>query len=148
MKLPTLPKPGAIPKPGGLAKKNPLPAMMQPLRNPLDAVKQTGDLQSDSDAELGAMETGFRSRMAEEAARFGAATDSGEYFIVCFANGDQAGAFLAQLAAHVSSVRLGSDDLVIDGRDLARWLKFDLPDGKPVGKVQKIDADLKARVRS
>lgn len=147
MKLPTLPKPGAIPKPGGLAKKNPLPAMMQPLRNPLDAVKQTGDLQADSDAELGAMETGFRSRMAEEAARFGAATDSGEYFIVCFSSGDQCGAFLAALADKVSSIRIGTDDLVVDGRDLARYLKIDIPDGRAVGKVQKLDRDYVARTR-
>lgn len=148
MKLPVMPKPGPMPKPGGIGwGRAPLPAMLQPRRNGLDELKPTGDLQADSDAELGEMEKGFRERMAEESSRFDAVTSSGEYFMVCFATGEQAGAFLAQLAQHVPSVRLGTDDLVIDGRDLARWLKFDIPDGKAAGKVQKIDADLKARAR-
>lgn len=152
-KLPTLPKlggmqrPGGLKLPGGAGGRPPLPAMVQPRRNGLDELDPTGDLQADSDAELGAMEKGFRERMAEESSRFDAATSSGEYFVVCFATGEQAGAFLAQLANHISSVRIGTDDLVVDGRDLARWLKFDIPDGRAVGKVQKIDADLKARAR-
>jgi hypothetical protein len=132
---------GAIP---GLGKK-PLPAMEVPSKTPLDKLKPTADLQHDVDAEIGAMDEGFRARMKAEAERFDAATGSGEYFIVCFANGAQCGAFLAGLAEYVASVRINENDLVVDGRDLARHMGIPIPDAKAVGKLPKIDPDLKHR---
>lgn len=149
MKLPFPMKPGAMPKPGGLPGlgKKPLPAMEIPGKTPLDKLKPTDDLQADADAEIAAMDEGFRSRMKAEEARKDAATGSGEYFIVCFANGEQCAAFMQQLAQHVPSIKIDSDDLVVDGRDLARWLKMPIPPATAVGKLQKIDPDLKARSR-
>lgn len=144
-------KPTIGPKPTimrpSIGKSSPLPAMVVPNKTALDNLKPTGSLQGDVDAEFEAIDQGFRDRMKQEEQRFDAATGSGEYFIVCFANGEQCGAFLAQLAAKVSSIKLDTDDLVVDGRDLARALGFAIPPAKAVGKLGKIDPDLKARSR-
>jgi hypothetical protein len=140
-----LSKPVMMKPPPMGTRRPPLPAMRIPDRNPLEEIDPTGDLQADVNAELGAVEQGFRERMKAEEERRDAATGSGEYFIVCFANGEQCGAFLQGLAQHVSSIKLGTDDLVIDGRDLAKYLKIEIPDGKAVGKVKKIDRDWSKR---
>lgn len=150
MKIPGIPKigMGGAKKPPALgAKRSPLPAMVVPNKNPLDAVKPSGSLQGDCDAEVGAIAQGFRERMKAEMERKDAATELGEYFVVCFANAAQAAAFLAAIQPNVPSIKLGEDDLVIDGRDLARWLKIELPDGKAVGKEQKLDRDWQKRSR-
>lgn len=145
-----------LPKPGGFAgmlrptlpgAKKILPAMEIPNKTTLDGLKPTDDLQADVDAEISAMDAGFRDRMKAEELRKDAATGSGEYFIVCFADGSQCAAFMQQLAQHVASVKIDSDDLVVDGRDMARWLKFEIPAARAVGKLQKIDPELKARSR-
>ena len=141
------PRPGAGPKPTMMKppqigpKRSPLPALAIPDKNPLDELEPTDDLQKDSDAEIETIDQGFRDRMKTEQDRKDAATGIGEYTIVCFANGAQCAAFLQAIAPHVPSLKLGVNDMVIDGRDLAKWLKIDLPDAKAVGKEQKIDRD-------
>lgn len=138
------PKP-TIARPG--AGRPPLPAMTVPNKNPLDSLKPSDSLQTDVDAEIDAMDAGFRERMKQEQERFDEATGSGEYFIVCFANGAQCGEFLRQLAPNVPSIKIDSDDLVVDGRDLAKFLKIEIPAGTAVGKLGKVDADFKARAK-
>lgn len=146
MPKPFVPKP-FIPKPPSFRKATPLPAMVVPNENPLDNVKPTGSIEGDVQAELTEMEKGFRERAKQEAERFDAATGAGEYFIVCFANGTQCDAFLRQLAAKVATIKLDTDDLVVDGRELAKALGYEIPPATAVGKLQKPDADFKARAR-
>lgn len=108
---------------GGKARK--VAGFMAPaaqVDDPLGGVEYTGNVETDSAAELSALEEGFKQRRKDEDARFKAATDSEFWLAVCFRDREHKDAFLAAVGAS----RLG--DKYLDGHALARLLGIDLPD--------------------
>ncbi len=93
-----------------------------PEPDPLADVEYTGDLATDSTAELDALARGFRERTAREDERFRLATDSEYWFALCFKSREEKDAFLR--AARL--VHLG--DKYLDGRAAASTLGVDLPE--------------------
>ncbi|WP_053719456.1 hypothetical protein [Saccharothrix sp. NRRL B-16348] len=93
-----------------------------PEPDPLADVEYTGDLATDSTAELDALARGFRERTAREDERFRLATDSEFWFVLCFKSREEKDAFLR--AARL--FHLG--DKYLDGRAAASALGVDLPE--------------------
>lgn len=87
------------------------------LRDPLDGVPVTGDMQVDSAAELTAMEQAYRDRAKAEAKRFTDATDSEYWFAVCFTSREEKDQFLAEFGL----AKVG--DKYLDGHQVAAQLR-------------------------
>ncbi|MCS7484668.1 hypothetical protein ACFFQW_45115 [Umezawaea endophytica] len=66
----------------------------EPESDPLEGVEYSGDLATDSTAELDALAIGFRERTKREDERFRLATDSEFWFALCFKSRDEKDAFL------------------------------------------------------
>ncbi|OFT64108.1 hypothetical protein HMPREF3148_04335 [Corynebacterium sp. HMSC05D08] len=107
---------------------------IRPLKNPhKDPFEQlgepTGDLQKDSDDEVGALSEaldGFKKRMKKERNRFSYAVDAGYWAGLCFKTSEDLDAFL-QAVAPINLYR-GH----VDGYELAEKLGIDVdwPDGR------------------
>ena len=93
-----------------------------PEPDPLADVEYTGDLATDSTAELDALARGFRERTAREDERFRLATDSEFWFVLCFRSREEKDTFLR--AARL--VHIG--DKYLNGRAAASALGVDLPE--------------------
>jgi hypothetical protein len=93
----------------------------EPEPDPLADVEYTGDLATDSAAELDALAKGFRERTKREDERFRLATDSEYWFAVCFKSRADKDAFLA--AARLMPV----GDKYLDGYAVARTLGIPMP---------------------
>lgn len=107
--------------------------------DPLAKVQYTGDIEADSAAELGAIEQGFRARMANEQDRVNKELDTERWFCVVFETRDQKDDFLAKtgLASH--------GDKYLDYRDVAKVLGVDVIDsGRTYRPEPRIDAKLAA----
>jgi hypothetical protein len=101
----------------------------------------TDDLQADTNAEVDALQQGFRDQREAEQQRFNTIVDGNYYFCVVFEDGLQADAFLKhfQMLAH--------QDLFVDGRVLAQRCGVELPASTrlkkpPVFRVDKKLASL------
>lgn len=115
-----LPKLGGAKKPGaGFART--VEPFGKPLPDPLKGVPVTGDAEVDSKTELTALQKGFRDRNAAERERFERATDSEHWFAVTFESREQKEAFLTAIGM------IQAGDKYLDGRELARVLKVELP---------------------
>lgn len=66
----------------------------EPEPDPLSGIEYTGDLATDSTAELDELARGFRERTAREDERFRLATDSEYWFALCFKSRQEKDAFL------------------------------------------------------
>ncbi|ACU37173.1 hypothetical protein [Actinosynnema mirum] len=66
----------------------------EPEPDPFGDVEYTGDLATDSTAELDALARGFRERTAREDERFRLATDSEFWFALCFKSREEKDRFL------------------------------------------------------
>jgi hypothetical protein len=66
----------------------------EPEPDPLADVDYTGDLPTDSRAELNAVQQGFRDRAKREEERFRLATDSEYWFVLCFKSREDKDTFL------------------------------------------------------
>lgn len=88
--------------------------------DPLAQVEYTGDLEADSGAELGALETAYRERATQERKRFSDTTDSEYWLAVCFRSRDDKERFLDE----VKATALG--DKYVDGHKLAKLLGIEL----------------------
>lgn len=108
---------------GGPVSQDDLLAQLnaEPEPDPLAAVDYTGDLVTDSAAELDALAKGFRERTKREDERFKLATDSEYWFAVCFKTREDKDAFLA--TARLMAV----GDKYLDGYAVARALGIALP---------------------
>jgi len=104
-------------------------AHQEKAKDPLKGLPDLEDPEKAADQELTALQVGFRERAAQEAARFGEVTASGYYLVLVFQNEDQCDAF-----ADASGVD-HKGEVFIDGRDMARAMKIDLP--KVETKVSK-----------
>jgi hypothetical protein len=93
----------------------------EPEPDPLADVEYTGDLATDSAAELDTLAKGFRDRTKREDERFRLATDSEYWFAVCFKSRADKDAFLA--AARLMQV----GDKYLDGYAVARTLGIEMP---------------------
>jgi hypothetical protein len=113
---------------GGRPKltKNPLARIFEPPAgfDPLGEVEQTGDLETDAQAETSALLSGFQDRARQEAARFELATDSEFWFAVYFQSREQKEAFLQLLDW------LSEGDKYLNGLALAEKLGLKLPEVK------------------
>lgn len=125
-------------KPGGGLK--PLPQFSLKAPDPLKGSKPTGDLEADTNRELGQIEQGFRERMKVEAERFKAATDTNYYFCAVFETAGQCDAFLA-----ATGLDKGLSDLFIDGRQLAALMDIELPKNDLINFRRKFKKDPKLR---
>ena len=92
-----------------------------PAPDPLADLETSGDIEADTDAQLGAIETGFRARMKAEAERFAGATSTDYYCALVFQNGDQLQAFLSKAGIGKPGARF------VDGVELAAALGIDIP---------------------
>jgi hypothetical protein len=99
----------------------------EPEPDPLADVEYTGDLATDSAAELDAVAKGFRERTKKEDDRFRLATDSEYWFAVCFKSREDKDAFLA--AARLLPV----GDKYLDGYAVAQILGIDMPAAEQKG---------------
>lgn len=111
--------------------------------DPLKNAVSTGDLQADTEEQLGAVEQGFRERAAAEKARFEAATETSFYCCLVFDSGEQCDAFLK-----ATGLDQGNSDLFCDGRVLAKIMGIPLP--PPVIKFDrdfKVDKKLQSLAR-
>ncbi|CRK55443.1 hypothetical protein [Alloactinosynnema sp. L-07] len=97
----------------------------EPEPDPLADVDYTGDLETDSTAELDALAKGFRERTKREDDRFRLATDSEYWFAVCFKTREDKEAFLR--AARLMAV----GDKYLDGYAVARTLAIEMPTDEP-----------------
>lgn len=95
-------------------KKNPPPQYFQE-----PAV--TGNAETDSEAELDAVQAGFRQRARDEGKRFELATDSEYWACICFQTREQKEAFLSALKL------LPFGDKYLDGQLVADQLGVKLP---------------------
>ncbi|MBP2320475.1 hypothetical protein JOF56_000860 [Kibdelosporangium banguiense] len=93
----------------------------EPEPDPLADVEYTGDLATDSAAELDAVQQGFRDRTKREDERFRLATDSEYWFVLCFKSREDKEAFLK--AAGLMAV----GDKYLDGYAVARVLDIPMP---------------------
>lgn len=93
----------------------------EPEPNPLADVEYTGDLETDTNAELDALAAGFRERTKREDERFRLATDSEYWFVLCFRSREEKDAF-------VTSARLMHvGDKYLDGQAAAAVLGVEMP---------------------
>jgi hypothetical protein len=110
---------------GGKPKitKNPLARIFEPPAgfDPLGEVAQTGDLETDAQAEVSAVLSGFQDRARQEQARFELATDTEFWFSVYFQSREQKEAFLKALEW------LTSGDKYLNGLELAEAMGIELP---------------------
>ena len=90
--------------------------------DPLTEPPEGTDPQEAVEKELGELESGFRSRMKDEAERFKSATSGGYYFVAAFESAEQCDSFLRSVGMPV-----GNGDLFLDGRLLADKLSIKLP---------------------
>lgn len=88
--------------------------------DPLADVQYTGNVETDTAAEIAAIDTAYRDRAKQERERFKNATDSEYWFAVCFKTRDDKEKFLTELGA----IMLG--DKYIDGHQLAKQLGIEL----------------------
>jgi hypothetical protein len=93
--------------------------------SPLDALKPTGSLEGDCDAEMSATLKAFRENRANEAKIFEDTTDSEYWFCVCFQNRAQKDAFLAAM----KWAKIG--DKYLDGLRVAKAQGVALPEANP-----------------
>lgn len=101
----------------------------EPEPDPLADVEYTGDLATDSNAELDALAQGFRDRTKREDERFRLATDSEYWFAVCFKSREDKEAFLR------GARLLAVGDKYLDGYVVARTLGITMPtDDTDTGK--------------
>lgn len=112
---------------GGPTSQDDLLAQLnaEPEPDPLADVEYTGDLATDSEAELDALAKGFRERTKREDERFRLATDSEYWFAVCFKTREDKDAFLA--AARLMAI----GDKYLDGYAVARTLGIPMPTDPP-----------------
>lgn len=123
--------------------RRPRSSAFEPAPDPIDEDKFPGDLQGDADHTLDSVQSGFRERMAAEAARFKRATDASYYFVVVCETGAQADVLLDALGGERKA-----GDLFVDGRAVADHLGVDLPKADLVPrKAPKIDPRLSRLVR-
>ena len=107
--------------------------------DPIGDISYTGNIETDSAAELTTISAGFRQRMANEQARVNDELDSENWFTVVFETRAQKEAFLR--AVHL----LEHGDKYLDGRDVAQALGVDLPpSGRKFRPTPKIDPKLAA----
>lgn len=119
--------------------------------DPLKDSVSTGDLQADTEAQLGDLEKGFRARAAQEKARFEAATETSFYCCLVFDSGAQCDAFLK-----ATGLDQGASDLFVDGRVLAKMMAIPLPpavvnfdrDFKVDRKLQSLSRPLQGSVKN
>lgn len=95
-------------------KKNPPPQMVE-------MPELTGNPEADSEADLDAVQEGFRNRAKQESDRFALATDSEYWACVCFQSREQKERFLAALNI------LEFGDKYLDGQLVAERLGVKLP---------------------
>lgn len=108
--------------------------------DPLAGVQYTGNLEADSAAELGAIEQGFRARMANEQDRVNNELDTERWFCVVFETRDQRDDFLAK-----AKLAPPGDNKYLDYRDVAAALGIDVIDsGRKYRPEPRIDAKLAA----
>ncbi|SDC25482.1 hypothetical protein [Actinokineospora iranica] len=100
----------------------------EPEPDPLADVEYTGDLETDSTAELDALAKGFRERTKREDDRFRLATDSEYWFAVCFKSREDKEAFLR--AARLFAL----GDKYLDGYAVAHTLDIPMPTKDDDGK--------------
>ena len=96
-----------------------LPADMES-DDPLSALPYTGDPESDSKSELGALKEGFARRAEKENLRRQKATDSEYWVCLCFQTREQAIAFARGAGGR-------SQDKYMDGRKVAARLGIPIP---------------------
>lgn len=111
---------------GGRPKltKNPLARFFEPPAgaDPLGEVPQTGDLETDAQAETSAILSGFQDRAKQEQERFQLATDTEFWFSVYFQSREQKEAFLEALSW------LANGDKYLNGLELAEAMGIRLPE--------------------
>lgn len=96
----------------------------------------TGDAQTDSAAELTAVEEGFRKRASDESSRFALATDSEYWACLCFQTREQKNAFFAAL----NILDLGNGARYFDGVAVAKRMGIELPSADvPYKTSSKVD---------
>ncbi|MGI8311986.1 hypothetical protein [Saccharopolyspora hattusasensis] len=100
----------------------------EPEPDPLANVEYTGNLETDSAAELDALAKGFRERTKREDERFRLATDSEYWFAVCFRTREDKEAFLQ--AARLMAI----GDKYLDGYAVARALGIPMPTNEEGGE--------------
>lgn len=97
--------------------------------------EETGDVEKDSEAELDALQKGFRDAIKREDKRFELATDSEYWFCVCFQSREQCNAFLKAM----DLLEIG--DKYLDGQEVAKKLGVKLPEAdipyRTEGKIDK-----------
>lgn len=122
-------------------KRAALPSLSK-AADPLKGVKPSEDIEQGVAVELDAVQQGFRDRAAQEAQRFEDATDTGYYSCLVFENRAQLDAFLAGIGMN------GESDLYLDGREVARKMKIDIPTGGARGgSAGRVDPSFARMVR-
>lgn len=101
--------------------KRKIAALKNPPQKFVSMPDQTGDAELDSEADLDAVQAGFRARASADAGRKLAATDSEYWFAVCFQTREQKEAFLAAMKL------MEHGDKYLDGQVLAQRLGVELP---------------------
>lgn len=115
-------------------KKNPIPTYYE-------MPEQTGNPETDSSADLSALDAGFRARMKDEGRRFELATDTEYWACLCFQSRDQKEEFLTKL----NLLQIG--DKYLDGQEVAKQLGVDLkPENIRYNSSTKIDETWKSFV--
>lgn len=110
--LPKLPKTPKAGKPGKLPKLAKMPTRRSdPEPDPLAQVDYTGDLATDSAAELTALEAGYRDRAKNESHRFKQATDSEYWFATCFQDREERERFMTALGLDPATKYISGQDL-------------------------------------
>ena len=101
----------------------------------IELPEETGDVEKDSEAELDALQKGFRDAIKREDKRFELATDSEYCFCVCFQSREQCNAFLKAM----DLLEIG--DKYLDGQEVAKKLGVKLPEAdipyRTEGKIDK-----------
>lgn len=122
-------------------KRAPLPSLAK-APDPLKGVESSDDIEKGVEIELDAVQQGFRDRAAQEAQRFEDATDTGYYSCLVFENRAQLDAFLEGIGMQ------GESDLYLDGREVARKMKIDIPTGGARGgSAGRVDPSFARMVR-
>lgn len=123
--------------------KRPTLPSLAPAKDPLKGVDPNiSDIEEAAEAEITALQQGFRDRAAQEAARYADATDTGFYSVVVFDNRAQCEAWLVGIG------KLGKGDLYLDGRDLAALMNIPLPPNSGPRQLGKVDGVLAGMARS
>ena len=125
--------------------KRPTLPSLKAAPDPLNGLPETGSAETDAEQELDAVQSGFRDRAKKEARRFQDATDTGYYCCIVMENRDQVDALLEHLRGMGASI---PEDLYIDGREIARVLRCELPRrGQGGGTPGKVDKTFAGMVR-